>query len=221
MKGIKHIDILIITHPHNDHIGGAPYLMRNYSIGEIWETNVASKSKVFRQVHDMADSLKIPIKKQYAGNLHYLDNQIYLEMLHPSKKFIKQARPNFNNASLTFKLTYKDINLLFTGDIEKEGENYLSLYRNFLDSEILKVPHHGSSTSSTTPLIKYTSPDFALISVGARNKFGHPSLGTIDRYKSADCKIHRTDKLGSLYIKTNGKEWDIIDWRPKFLVLSK
>ncbi|MCF7886509.1 MAG: DNA internalization-related competence protein ComEC/Rec2 [Candidatus Marinimicrobia bacterium] len=212
-EGIKKIDVLGISHPHNDHIGGAPYILENFSVRCIWETGITAESKVFREMHYIADSLNVPIVNPYAGDVFTFGDNTYLQILHPSQKYIKQSRPNFNNASTTFKLTYKKVDLLFTGDIEKEAEEYLILYNNYLDSEIIKVPHHGSSTSSTYSFIHYSSPQYGVISVGEKNKFGHPSKNTINKYKKVGCCIHRTDQMGALLIETDGNKIDVVDYR--------
>lgn len=212
-QGVDKINILIISHPHNDHIGGAPYILRNFNVGQIWETDIVSKSKVFGEVHHLLDSLDTKIKKNLAGNVINLGNNSYIEILHPSRKFIEAGEPNFNNASLCFKLNYDRIDILFTGDIEKKGQNYLCLYEDYLDSEIIKVPHHGSATSSGRTFISKVSPDYALISVGQRNKFGHPDVRIINRYKKMGSDVHRTDYEGALLLKINGKKIQEIDWQ--------
>lgn len=212
-QGIQHVDILAISHPHNDHIGGAPYILNNFSVGKIWQTNVTSHSQVYKETQHLADSLNIPSNYVYAGDFFEIGNQTYIQILHPSQKYIKIKNPHFNNASTTFKLSYQSTDILFTGDIEREAESYLALYKNYLKSEILKVPHHGSSTSSTLPLIHDTDPEIALISVGKNNKFDHPSPKTIHNYKNAGAKVHRTDQSGALMISTDGRKINIINWR--------
>lgn len=210
--GIRKIDILAISHPHNDHIGGVPYILQNFEVDRIWETNIASKSRVYKEVNHIADSLNIPIYNPHAGDVFCYGKNAIIRILHPSKKFLLKTSPNFNNASTTFKLSYNNIDILFTGDVEKEAERYLALYENDLKSEILKVPHHGSSTSSTPDLIKYTAPRYALISVGNKNKFGHPSQKTIKRYQDWGTIIHRTDQAGALVVRTKGKKPNIVNW---------
>ena len=212
-EGIQHLNILALSHPHNDHIGGAPYILNNFSVDKIWETKVTSHSKVFIETHYLADSIKIPTDYVYAGDYFEFGNQTYIQILHPSQKYIESNSPNFNNASTAFKLTYKNTDILFTGDIEKEAERYLTLYKNYLKSEIIKVPHHGSPTSSILPLIHHTAPQLALISVGENNKFDHPAPETIQKYKETGSRVHRTDRKGALVISSNGRKIDIIDWR--------
>jgi competence protein ComEC len=125
--------------------------------------------------------------------------------VHPSPTFIAQKPKGYNDYSITFKLSHCDIDILFTGDVEDLAESYISLWKEFLDSEVIKVPHHGSATSSTFPFVKYVSPDYAIISVGERNKFDHPSLETIERYSSLGAMVHRTDLSGAFVVESNGE----------------
>jgi beta-lactamase superfamily II metal-dependent hydrolase len=118
---------------------------------------------------------------------------------------------NPNNNSIVLKLTYKNINLLLTGDIEKEVEELLvrdsASYP--LQSQILKVPHHGSRTSSTISFLQEVKPEVAVISVGERNRFGHPSQEVLQRYLNLGIKIYRTDRDGAVIVTTNGEEYQV------------
>ena len=117
-----------------------------------------------------------------------------------------------NNNSLVCKLKYKTFSILFTGDIEEIAEKaILEKYKNIneLKSTILKVPHHGSKTSSTADFLNKIKPQIALIGVGQNNKFGHPSEVTIQKLEQINAKILRTDSMGEILIKTNGKNIEI------------
>ena len=117
-----------------------------------------------------------------------------------------------NNNSLVCKLKYKTFSILFTGDIEEIAEKtILEKYKNTneLKSTILKVPHHGSKTSSTEDFLNKIKPQIALIGVGRNNKFGHPSEVTIQKLEQINTKILRTDSMGEIVIKTNGKNIEI------------
>ncbi len=206
---IKRLDILLLTHPHNDHIGGAPYLMRHFEIGELWESDVEAHSRVFRTIRFLADSLRIPIRKCYAGDYSQMDRLTSLYMLHPSRRFIATHPRGYNDYSLTFKLSFQEQDILFTGDIETLSEGYLNLYNDFIACEVLKVPHHGSPTSSTLNFIQTVGPQCAVISVGEGNKFNHPSAAVCARYDSLTRLVHRTDLCGALILQTNGKNMQL------------
>ncbi|MBN2279439.1 MAG: DNA internalization-related competence protein ComEC/Rec2 [Candidatus Marinimicrobia bacterium] len=207
-QNIRHIEIMNLTHPHSDHIGGAPLLLKNLSIGEIWEPEVTAQSKTYSQIHFLADSLAIPVKKIYAGD-YFSIGGCDLFVLHPSRKYLATKPENFNHYSTAIKLAYKDFDIFFSGDIEKEDEAYISLYDQFIDCEILKVPHHGSNTSSTENFIKKVSPEIAFVSVGRNNKFKHPSSKILQRYSDQKALVHRSDLLHSLSLISNGIDYQI------------
>ena len=123
----------------------------------------------------------------------------------PSEKRIDEN--GINNNSLVFKLINNDFSCLFTGDIEETAEKeILNYYKNDLEklnSSIIKVPHHGSKTSSSMAFLEVVQPKVCIIGVGKKNKFGHPDDVVIERYKSIDCKIYRTDEMGEISIKKN------------------
>ena len=207
-QNIRHLDVVALSHPHSDHIGGVPFLLENISIREIWEPNVDGKSKTFKQIHIIADSLQVPIKNIHSGDyFNYSECDLYV--LHPSREYIKTEPGNYNHYSTAIKLSYKDFDILFTGDIEKEDEAYISLFDDFIDCEILKVPHHGSSTSSSEKFIQKVSPEIAFVSVGRKNKFKHPSDKIMLRYCDNGVIIHRSDKNHSLRITSDGSKYYI------------
>ena len=212
-EGIDQIDILCLTHPHNDHIGGAPLLLKNLGINEIWEADIVAASKTYKEIHVLIDSLQIPIKKLHAGDVINFSKDIKLFCLHPSNIFLDQKSNNYNDYSTVFKLSHKDIDILLTGDAEYKSEEYVSLWADFLNSEILKVPHHGSKTSSTEHFISYIKPEIAIISVGKGNKFKHPSKKIISRYKKLGTQIHRTDQDHALVIESDGINYEIINYQ--------
>ncbi|MBL7068026.1 MAG: DNA internalization-related competence protein ComEC/Rec2 [Candidatus Marinimicrobia bacterium] len=211
-RGIRKIDVMILSHPHNDHIGGAPYILRNMDVGQIWESGLKARSRVYREIHHLADSLTIPIITPESGEIASLSDEIKLLFLHPSERFLEQNQRNYNDASLVCKLCYNDVSVLFTGDAEKKSEKYLCLWNDELKSTILKVPHHGSNTSSASPYVNLIDPEIAIISVGIRNKFNHPSSSTLERYKSMRTKLYRTDINRAVQITTNGKIVKVNNW---------
>ena len=202
-ENIHHIDVLALSHPHNDHIGGVPFLLQNISIGEIWEPEVVAQSKTYRQIHYLADSLNIPVKNIYTGDyMNFGDCNLFV--LHPSRKYLKTEPSGFNHYSTAIKLSYHDFDILFTGDIEKEDEQYITLFDDFIDCEILKIPHHGSNTSSSEIFIRKVKPDIAFISVGRKNKFRHPSKEILSRYENNGVSVHRSDIKHGFHIKSDG-----------------
>ena len=133
-----------------------------------------------------------------------IENNVYFDFIWPNKENIIQDNC-LNNNSIVCKLYYNNFSILFTGDIEEQAEyEILNTYKkNILKSTILKVAHHGSTTSSTKEFIEAVNPKVALIGVGKNNKFGHPNEDVIERLKSCNTKIYRTDQMGEIELKIN------------------
>ena len=152
---------------------------------------------------------KINVKIVEGGEKVSIEDNLYFDIIWPfSDNMISDN--SINNNSLVCKLNYKNYSMLFTGDIEAIAEKAIlkkySRNLNILKSDILKVAHHGSKTSSITEFIGKIKPKYAIIGVGEDNKFGHPSDSTIQNLEKANIRIYRTDKMGEIEMKTNGKE---------------
>jgi competence protein ComEC len=152
---------------------------------------------------------KINVKIVEGGEKVSIEDNLYFDIIWPfSDNMISDN--SINNNSLVCKLNYKNYSMLFTGDIEDIAEKAIlkkySKNLNILKSDILKVAHHGSKTSSITEFIEKIKPKYAIIGVGEDNKFGHPSDSTIQNLEKANIRIYRTDKMGEIEMKTNGKE---------------
>lgn len=152
---------------------------------------------------------KINVKIVEGGEKVSIEDNLYFDIIWPfSDNMISDN--SINNNSLVCKVNYKNYSMLFTGDIEAIAEKAIlkkySKNLNILKSDILKVAHHGSKTSSITEFIEKIKPKYAIIGVGEDNKFGHPSDSTIQNLEKANIRIYRTDKMGEIEIKTNGKE---------------
>jgi len=211
-QGVRRIDYLVLTHPHSDHIGGAPFLLRNFTVGSIWMPAKPASSRIYQEIMHLCDSLKIEIDTCFAGDYFLMAESLVVRILHPSPVFIAGNPVGYNDYSLVVKITYRNFDLLLCGDAEEGAERYLRGWNGFLESEIIKVPHHGSSTSSTAEFIDLVKPQLALISVGRRNKFNHPAAQTLARYASASAKIHRTDEERALIIVSDGQRYRIRRW---------
>lgn len=152
---------------------------------------------------------KINVKIVEGGEKVSIEDNLYFDIIWSfSDNMISDN--SINNNSLVCKLNYKNYSMLFTGDIEVIAEKAIlkkySKNLNILKSDILKVAHHGSKTSSITEFIEKIKPKYAIIGVGEDNKFGHPSDSTIQNLEKANIRIYRTDKMGEIEMKTNGKE---------------
>ncbi len=198
---IKLIDYAFITHLDLDHYGGIVSLIYNKKIKHLLKPPPDYSTE--------DDKLENFLKKT-GQSFSYYDNGI---MVIDELRFyiLNDYRNNRslsgNDASGVFKLTYGNTSFLFTGDIHTAGENYyINRYGNFLSSNVLKVSHHGSKSSTSGNFIKFTRPDFALISSGYKNRFKHPSKEVIERLVLAGTKIFRTDSAGAVLIQSDGNK---------------
>lgn len=205
-NGISKIDCLIMTHSDRDHVGGLIELVDYFEIKNI----IVPYAYKHKQEEDML--LDALIEKAIKNNINivYLkandiirDRHITLEALYPLDG-IKDF-PNNNAYSLVLNLKYKSFNEMLTGDIEKHDEEIINnKYTDYMNSDIMKVPHHGSNTSSTEEFIENVMPKVAVISSGRNNKFGHPHKEIIERYERYDIPIFNTASDGAITIKTDG-----------------
>ncbi|QAT41145.1 ComEC/Rec2 family competence protein [Clostridium sp. JN-9] len=197
---IKKLHYIIATHPHDDHIGAMSEVIKKFNIGEFYAPKKAESTTAFQ---NMVLELKNKNKKiniAKAGVSIDLGNKANCEILAPNNSEYKET----NNYSAVIKITYGNSKFIFTGDAEKLSEKEM-LEKNYdLSSEVLKVGHHGSTTSSSTEFLDKVNPEIAIISCGKGNMYGHPNKGTILNLKYRNIQIYRTDIDGNIVIVSNG-----------------
>lgn len=189
--------------------GGLLYIMQEIKVNNIIIGKQYKSSENYEEFIKIVKEKKINVKIVEEGEKVSIEDNLYFDIIWPfSDNMISDN--SINNNSLVCKLNYKNYSMLFTGDIEDIAEKAIlkkySKNLNILKSDILKVAHHGSKTSSITEFIEKIKPKYAIIGVGEDNKFGHPSDNTIQNLEKANIRIYRTDKMGEIEIKTNGKE---------------
>lgn len=216
--GIDRIDLLIITHLHLDHIGGINSILKNIETGKIIESGQKFNSGFINTMDSLISIKKIEREIVSAGDVIQDIDDIRLYFLHPGKNYINEDmnvhKENPNNGSVTFILKYGETDFLFSGDIEKESEEILARrYSDFLKTDVLKVAHHGSITSSTIPFLNKNKPEIAIISCGKFNKFNHPSDLIMNRLERSGARIFRTDNDAAVLMESDGKNVEITDWK--------
>jgi competence protein ComEC len=214
-NGISLIDAIITSHPHADHLGGVPYLMKNFIVKQTIDAGQLAQSNLFYEYNFLNNGKRHLIEK--AGILFPISNA-RLYFIHPIKKFIdldsSNGYSNLNQSSLVFKLQYGSTSFLFTGDAEIEAEEHLvNSYHEFLHSDVLKAGHHGSSTSSSEYFINAVKPKEVIVSVAKFNKFRHPSKRVIERFKSFGASVFRTDVEGAIIFESDGRTVNKMKWR--------
>ena len=216
-QGIPRLDEIILSHPHSDHLGGIPYLLRHVAVDQVADAGSWAHSILFREYLHCIDSLGIPRKVVRGGRRMEEFNGIRLYALHPSAGFIPKdtaTRSNLNNQSLVLKLVYGQSSLLLAGDAEREAEGrMIDIYGSFLKCDVLKTGHHGSLTSSSDRFLDLVKPAIAVVSVGVRNKFHLPSATVLKRLSDRGVRYFRTDESGAVVIESDGEGWTVIDWQ--------
>ena len=204
-RGIREIDMVVLTHPDLDHGGGLGYILENFRVGEvIGVSDMPLESPVHRRLHALVNMRNIPYRFPYAGEIPFTPTAT-LEVLHPiDADSVNLLDADTNDDSLVLKMSYEEIDVLFTGDIGEKAEARLVASGADLRSEILKVPHHGSRTSSTPKFLEAVQPGCAIFSLGQRNAYQLPHREVVDRYRARGTLMLRTDVSGAITIRTDG-----------------
>jgi len=201
--GITKIDLVVATHGHSDHIEGLEPVIKSLDVRSLAIPKYDHKDE-FSKILAEAKKKSIPVVRLESGNNIRLDDRTYLKVLNPDRDYTKHDL-SLNNTSLVIKLHYENVSFLFTGDIEKEIEDYMVGKGIDLKADLLKVAHHGSDTSSTVEFIKEVNPKAAVISVG-KNNFGHPSPEILKAFRDLGIPVFRTDESGAIIVFSDGKK---------------
>lgn len=178
------IEIVIMTHPDADHITGLVEVLKKYKVELLMETGAISDSKIYQELGKIIKEKNTPVIIAKAGEIIKLSPEINFSVIYPFKNFSGQAVSNINDTSIVSRLVYGDYSFLFTGDLEKAGEYSLLNNEINLKSNILKIGHHGSKTSTSDLFLKTVEPDTAVIQVGKKNKYGHPAEEVLKRLQN-------------------------------------
>lgn len=197
-----YIDILILTHPHYDHIVSLNRIMQRCRIGTVMFNDVSFDSRDFRLFKQLSSNFNV--KNMYAGESFELDGVNFI-FLWPDKEFMQNKITDLNDMSFVFLLDYGDFEALLTGDATEKVLGRLDFNKidEFTDGnfEVLKIPHHGSKYSLHKVFYSKIKPEVCVISVGKKNKFNHPHSGLIDYLNETGCKVLRTDESGDVLIR--------------------
>lgn len=199
----RKIDIVIATHPDQDHIGGLPDVAKSYEIGKVFESGAKSESKTYAAYEQILSERGVEkIKAEYGMKIKFSE-EATLEILSPNSGFM-DCGDDTNSKSVVARLIYGKNSFLFTGDLPGNCEKFIIDKNIDIDADILKVSHHGSKNSSTSEFLKEVSPEVAVISSGKNNRYDHPNKETLEKLFQIGAKILRTDEMGDIsYICNN------------------
>lgn len=199
------IDLIILTHPEHDHLFGLLEVLKRYEVKNILWTGIIRDTAEWEEWKRLIEQEGADIIITEAGQRIVLQKEplIYLDILYPFENLENQETKYTNNTSIVANLVFEDVSFLFTGDIEKEVERKLVEQNVDLDSDVLKVSHHGSKTSSCSEFLEIVSPELAVISVG-ENNYGHPHPDVLANLEKFDIQVLITKELGDIKIVSDG-----------------
>ncbi len=195
--GYSSIDYVVGTHPHEDHIGGLDDVIRSFDVESVYMPKVTADTKTFEDVLDAVDEKGLTINTAKAGVTLVDSDGLSVKMLAP----VLDEYDNTNDYSAVIRIVYDDTSFIFMGDAEQYAEDLIT---GDVDSDVLKVGHHGSSTSTGEAFLERVSPSYAVISCGLGNSYGHPHTETIE--KLGGIPVFRTDEMGTIVATSDGSE---------------
>ena len=202
-KNIDDFEMIIATHPHEDHIGGMADVFQQYDVESFYMPSVTHTTKTFENMVKAVSNEGIKIQTIKEGMKFDLGTGAKIDVYSP----IYESYEEFNDYSPIMKLTFGETELIFTGDAEAHAEaDVVAKYPDNLKADVLKFGHHGSSTSSTEEFLQSVSPEYGIISCGADNKYGHPHRETLDKISKYNIKSYRTDTQGQITLTS---DWQI------------
>ena len=207
--GLRRIDYVIATHPHEDHIGGIADILEEFAVDKIIMPEIPDElipmSKEFENMLSVIEKKGISAEYSRIGSRIILENGAEIEILAP----LHNDYSSLNNFSIVCRLIHGKRSFLFTGDIERAAENDIVNSGEFIRSDVIKIPHHGGTSSSTPAFIESVSPEYAVISVGKGNSYGHPKTEVLERLWNIGCEVLTTMDRGNIVFVSDGEAFKI------------
>lgn len=204
----REIDFVILSHPDKDHLGGLVETLKGYKAGMVGWTGIKNQEPLFQEFEKEAEkdrARKIVLKR---GDKITVGKDLQFQVLAPFEDFEGKEAKDANTSSLVLRLVYGENEFLFTGDAPKTVERKLLESGDVLESDVLKIGHHGSANSTTEEFLDKVEPEIAIIQVG-KNSYGHPDKEVLERLEKYDIKVMRTDQDGDITITSDGTGYRI------------
>ena len=206
----KDIDLIVSTHSDADHIAGLVEVLNRYEVENLIYSNTIRESALYDAWQEAVIKEGANTIDPVTGKIIDLGNGVTLTILNPSKSLAGKIMKKVNNDSVVLMLKYGETDVLITGDIEAKAERQIILSGADLEADILKVAHHGSKTSTTTEFLYEVSPQVAVIQVGAKNRYGHPTQEVLKRLEDYGIKYYRNDLDGTVKIVSDGNNYQMM-----------
>lgn len=202
---IHHVDLLINSHPHADHIGCATAMMKEMTVGAVMESGFSNPTPEYEAMLRQMEADKIPLKVARRGRNVTVDSDVTLEILGPDEPLISGSRSDANSNSVVLRMVHKNLSFLFVGDAEEDTEDRLLRGAGSkLRSTVLKVAHHGSAYASSSDFLSHVRPRLAVLSYGRNNVYGHPAPATVQRLEREGAHLLKTGVDGNIVMVTDG-----------------
>lgn len=198
-RGISSLDYVVATHPHEDHIGGLLTILNEYHVGKFVDSGYPHTTQTYEEMLSIIENKSISFQVAERGKALNFASGIQVQVLNPQKKHSEELNEN----SIVLRIIDNNVSFLLMGDAGLETEDSIIYEGYYLDSDILKVGHHASTSSSGETFIEEVSPDISIISVGADNDYGYPHTEVLERLQNVST-VYRTDLYGTITITTDG-----------------
>ncbi|MBI3038201.1 MBL fold metallo-hydrolase [bacterium] len=206
--GVKRIDGIVVTHPHNDHLGGIIQVLKQFKVKKVWENGVVFNTVTYKDYVEICEKKRVPREVVKSGDILDWGDELFVEVLHPNQPLKPRDLSNteMNNSSVALFLRFGLFSILFPGDVEEASEMEISKYGKDLKCQVIKVPHHGSSTSIFKTFLNFVSPEAGVIQVGKDNPFRHPTREMLELYQERGIRVWRNDRHGTVRLTVGGKD---------------
>ncbi|MDP3986157.1 MAG: ComEC/Rec2 family competence protein [Candidatus Veblenbacteria bacterium] len=204
--GERTIDLVILSHPHADHVSGLNYVLERYRVRQVLVTGAVHTTPEYLRFLELLKEQGLPVALARAGQTVELAGGVRVEVLWPQESFLGKEVPDLNATSIVNRVVYGSTAVLFTGDTPEENESSLLASGAEVEAQLLKVAHQGSRTSSSPAFLRAVSPQVAVISVG-QNSYGHPHAEVVERLRELVPQVLRTDEEDDITFMSDGQSF--------------
>ena len=199
-QGVNRIDVLVLTHPHADHLSGLTAVVRDFQVGMVLDPAIPHPSQAYQDFLRAVRERGIPFRKAVRGQVIDLGDGTRAEVLNPPEEHLVGTDDDVNNNSIVLRVTNGRSSIMLMGDAGRAAEADILESAGSLKCDVLKVAHHGSNDSTSDAWIDAVGSEVAVISVGRNNPFGHPSREVLERLSTRGIKVYRTDQNGAVQV---------------------